>query len=145
MIRRIRTDDDPVLRAQARMVQEVNQNILQLLDDMVETMHQAKGIGLAATQIGLLHRVIVADIGAGVLHLVNPVIHFKAGEALAEEGCLSLPGVRLSVMRALRIEVSGLNRNGERVEMIAEHLLARVIQHEVDHLDGILITDYREI
>ena len=145
MIRRIRTDDDPVLRAQARMVREVNQNTMQLLDDMVETMHQAKGIGLAATQIGLLHRVIVADIGEGALQLVNPVIYFKEGEALAEEGCLSLPGVRLSVTRALRIGVSGLNRSGERVEMTADNLLARVIQHEVDHLDGILITDYREV
>ena len=116
--------------------------VRQLLDDMVETMRQAKGIGLAATQIGLLRRVIVADIGEGAIELVNPAIEQRDGEATAEEGCLSLPGVRVSVKRALRIVASGLDRSGEPVELTAEGLLARVIQHEVDHLDGVLITDY---
>ncbi len=114
------------------------------LDDMLETMRQAKGIGLAATQIGLLHRMIVADIGEGEVELINPVIYFQEGEAIAEEGCLSLPGIRIPVRRALRIGVSGLNRYGEPVDLTLENLLARVIQHEVDHLDGVLIKDHQE-
>ena len=144
MIRKIRVDHDPVLRAQARVVKEVDEHVRRLLDDMLETMRQAKGIGLAATQIGLLRRVIVADIGDGALEMVNPVILYREGEAVADEGCLSLPGCRVPVTRALRIDVQFLNRDGESVEMTVENLLARVIQHEVDHLDGVLIKDFQE-
>ncbi len=145
MIRKIRTDDDPVLRVVARTVKEVNDVTRRTLDDMLETMRHAKGIGLAAPQIGLLHRIIVADIGEGEVELINPVIHFREGEAVAEEGCLSLPGLRVPVRRATRIGVSGLNRLGEPVDLTFENLMARVIQHEVDHLDGTLIKDHQEI
>lgn len=139
MLRRIRTDLDPVLRQRSREVKEVDDHVRRLLDDMAETMRHAKGIGLAAPQIGLLRRVVVTDIGEGLLELINPEILSIKDELVGVEGCLSLPGQKYQVSRALQIVVKALDRQGREFELTADQLLARVIQHELDHLDGILI------
>ncbi|UOF89199.1 peptide deformylase [Fodinisporobacter ferrooxydans] len=141
-IRIIRKTGDPVLRTKAKAVPEVTRHIVKLLDDMRDTMYDAKGIGLAANQIGILKRVIVADVGEGLVELINPEILQRQGEQTASEGCLSIPGVRGEVKRADQIVVTALNRSGERIQIAAEGLLSRCIQHEIDHLNGILFTDY---
>jgi peptide deformylase len=141
-IRIIRKEGDPVLRAKAKPVREVDRHITKLLDDLADTMYDAKGIGLAAPQIGILKRCIVIDIGEGLIELVNPEIVSREGTQLGTEGCLSIPGVRGEVMRSQKVVVRGLNRQGEPVEIEAEDLLSRCLQHEIDHLDGILFTDY---
>lgn len=141
-IRIIRTGNDPALRQIARPVPQVNKAIEKLLDDMAETMYEAEGIGLAAVQVGVAKRVIVMDVGDGLIELVNPEIFSKRGSQTASEGCLSLPGLRGEVERAQTIRLRGLNRHGETVELDATDLLARCAQHEVDHLDGVLFTDY---
>jgi peptide deformylase len=141
-IRLIRKDGDPVLRSLAKPVPEITRHITKLLDDLRDTMYDAKGIGLAAPQIGILKRVIVVDIGTGLIELVNPEIISKEGTQLGTEGCLSIPGVKGEVIRANKVEVHGLDRQGEQVVIQAEGLLARCLQHEIDHLDGILFTDY---
>ncbi|GMA49115.1 peptide deformylase [Alicyclobacillus contaminans] len=143
-IRIIRTGEDPVLRQIAKPVPEVTPAILKLLDDMAETMYHAEGIGLAANQIGIAKRLVVVDVGDdnGRLDLINPEILSSSGSQTDYEGCLSLPGIRGPVTRASHIRVKFTQRSGETVEMDAEGLLARCIQHEVDHLNGILFTDY---
>ncbi|MBA7581080.1 Peptide deformylase [subsurface metagenome] len=109
---------------------------------MVVTMRKTKGVGLAAPQIGILRRLIVVDIGEGVLKLANPEIVESTGRDLMEEGCLSVPGESIEIARATKIVVKGLNAKGEAVIFNAEGLLARVIQHEIDHLNGKLIIDH---
>jgi len=141
-IRIIRIGNDPVLRQVAKPVPTINKAIEKLLDDMAETMREAEGVGLAANQIGILKRIIVMDVGDGLIELVNPEIVTKVGAHVDSEGCLSLPGVRGKVERATQVTVRGLNRQGEAVVYEARDLLARCVQHEVDHLDGILFTDY---
>ncbi len=113
---------------------------------MADTMYDAEGVGLAAPQIGILKRVIVMDVGDehGLIELINPEIIEKDGEQFGPEGCLSIPGLRGDVRRAERVKVKGLNRNGEEIVIEGRELLARCIQHEVDHLDGILYTDLAE-
>ncbi|MCL6457313.1 MAG: peptide deformylase [Gorillibacterium sp.] len=150
-IRIIVKDPDPVLREIAKPVPRMTTNIQKLLDDMAETMYDAPGVGLAAPQIGILKRVIVMDVGDehGLIHLVNPVIVYKEGEQLGVEGCLSIPGLLGDVRRAMKVRVKGLDREGNEIEIEGDELLARCIQHEVDHLNGILFTDvavkvYRE-
>lgn len=142
-IRIIRVGNDPVLRQRAKVVPEINKAIEKLLDDMADTMYDADGIGLAAVQIGVAKRVVVVDVGDGLVELINPEILEKTGGiVVASEGCLSLPGLSGNVPRAAEIKVRALNRDGETVEFEASDLFARAIQHEVDHLDGILFTDY---
>lgn len=150
-IRIIVKEPDPVLREKAKPVPRITPNIQKLLDDMADTMYDAPGVGLAAPQIGILKRVIVMDVGDenGLIHLVNPVIVHKEGEQLGAEGCLSIPGLLGDVKRAQLVRVQGLNREGKEIEIEGEGLLARCIQHEVDHLNGVLFTDvavrvYRE-
>ncbi len=143
-IRVIRTGNDPVLRQIARPVTTVDRFIWMLLRDMAETMYHAHGIGLAAPQIGILRRVIVADVGDGLVELINPQWRLQEGETLAAEGCLSLPGKRGFVTRAQRVVIAGVNRHGQEVALAAQDLLARCLQHEVDHLNGILFVD-REV
>jgi peptide deformylase len=143
-IRIIRTGNDPVLRQIAKPVAQVNRAIHKLLDDMAETMYAAPGIGLAANQIGVAKRLVVIDVEDehGLLEFINPEILEKSGSQKDYEGCLSLPGIRGAVTRAESVTVRALNRNNEPFTLHATGLLARCIQHEVDHLDGILFTDY---
>ncbi|MDP9728430.1 peptide deformylase [Alicyclobacillus tolerans] len=143
-LRVIRTGNDPVLRQVAKPVPVVNEAIRKLLSDMAETMYHAEGIGLAANQIGIAKRIVVMDIGkeSGLIEMVNPEIIEKSGTQRSVEGCLSLPGISGEVTRAAYVRVRALNRQGETFEIEAKDLLARCIQHEIDHLDGILFTDY---
>lgn len=174
---------DPFLRKKCAPVEEVDADILKLLDDMTETMYAARGVGLAATQVGADKRVIVIDVspwyrndgedeegegaedgnkpeeyeegaeppreepaeeeydGPGLMELINPVIVSSEGEAIADEACLSIPGFSSEVKRKYKVVVEAYNREGEPIEIEAEDLLARVFQHEIDHLDGILFID----
>lgn len=135
---------DPVLRKKARPVQKVNAAIRKLLDDMAETMYAAPGVGLAAPQVGISKRVIVVDAqdGRGLLQLINPEI-VEAAEfgVRGTEGCLSIPGYVGEVDRYRRVKVTALDRHGRRIWIDAADWPARVLQHEIDHLDGILYTD----
>jgi peptide deformylase len=143
-LRRIRKFGDPVLRARALPVERFDADLLREVDQMGLLMQDALGIGLAATQVGVLHRVLVfrAYEDDDVRALVNPVIAWTSDELeSAEEGCLSLPGVHVEVERPARVRVSARDAAGEPVELEVEGLRARVIQHEVDHLDGVLILD----
>lgn len=130
-----------VLREKAKEVKEVNSSITKLLDNMVDTMRKAEGVGLAAPQIGVSKRVIVVEVDGVLLELINPVILEKEGSSTAEEGCLSIPNMTGDVTRAAKVQVQGLNRQGEPVDIRAEKLLARALQHEIDHLEGILFID----
>jgi peptide deformylase len=136
---------DPRLRTKARPVETVDDELRSLIDDMFETMYDAPGIGLAATQVDVHQRLLVTDVTADKSEpyvLINPEIIEKDGVTVTEEGCLSVPGYYEEVKRAEHIRVRFLDRNGEEVEMEAEGLLAVCIQHEMDHLDGKLFVDY---
>jgi peptide deformylase len=142
-IKIIRLEGDPVLRQVAKPIPEVTPNIQKLLTDLADTMYDAgNGIGLAATQIGILKRAIVVDVGDGLIELVNPEVLHSEGEQIGAEGCLSIPGVSGDVMRANQVKVKALNRNGEEFTIDAEGLLARCLLHEIDHLNGVLFTDH---
>jgi len=148
-VRRIVTDPDPILRKVAKKVSELELKMpltQQLIDDMIETMHEAPGIGLAAPQVGIGKRIIVVHVGEdkGPYAVVNPVLSDFEGEAVAIEGCLSIPGIIGDVKRAERCTITGLDRKGKKFHLEADGLLARCFQHEVDHLDGVLITDKAE-
>lgn len=132
---------DPVLRRIAHPVKEVNENIKKLLDNMAETLYHAKGVGLAAPQVGISKRVIVVDIGEGLFKLVNPEIVASSGIQDGAEGCLSLPDVVGNVKRSERVTVKALDENGDEVTIEATGYLARAFQHEIDHLNGIIFTD----
>ncbi|QQE80736.1 peptide deformylase [Alicyclobacillus sp. SO9] len=142
-IRIIRTGNDPVLRDKAKPVPKINKAIEKLLDDMAQTMYDADGIGLAANQIGIAKQIVVADVGDGLFELINPEIIERSEETdAAHEACLSLPGLRGVVTRPSRIRFRYTDRNGNEKELEAGELFARCIQHEIDHLHGILFTDY---
>ncbi|MDR6227230.1 peptide deformylase [Desmospora profundinema] len=140
-IRKIVFVPDPILKEKAKPVTKFNARLHKLLDDMADTMYDAPGVGLAAPQVGILKRVIVLDDGEGLIEVVNPVLEDLEGEQLGPEGCLSIPGLQGDVRRAERLRVKGQDRNGEPIEMEAEGYLARIFQHEVDHLNGVLFTD----
>ncbi|WP_409345284.1 peptide deformylase [Paenibacillus sp. MBLB4367] len=134
---------DPILRSKAKAVTELNDKIFKLLDDMAETLYAAEGrAGLAAPQVGTLRRVIVMDCGEGLVELINPKIVDRSGEQLGPEACLSFPGYVGSVKRANEVTVETLNRQGETVTLKGEGFLARCMQHEIDHLDGVLFIDH---
>lgn len=139
--RKLRFGEDPMLRKKSREVKEIDSKIIQLLDDMNETMVRANGIGLASPQIGILKRVIVVDIGEGLIELINPEIIEESGIQNGQEGCLSIPSKVGYVDRPEFVKVIGLNRHGESVTYEANGLLATVFCHEIDHLDGILFID----
>jgi peptide deformylase len=130
-----------VLRGRSEPVRAVDRRIRRLVADMLRSMRRAQGIGLAAPQIGVPLRVVVADIGTGPLAIINPRLRRRAGTDVGVEGCLSIPGVYGDVRRAKRIEVEGRTIRGRAVVVRSEDLLARVWQHEIDHLNGILFTD----
>ena len=140
-LRTVRLDGDPVLRKKAQKVKRVDGATLSLLRDMADTMYNNNGIGLAGNQIGVLQRVIVVDDGDGLLMLVNPVITERDGNECKEEGCLSVPEIYGDVERATYVKIKALDEKGNRVELEAHDLLARILQHEIDHLDGKLFTD----
>ena len=136
---------DPRLRTRASPVESVDDGLRSLIDDLFETMYEAPGIGLAATQVNVHKRVLVVDVSADKSEpcaLINPVILEKDGVTATEEGCLSVPGYYEEVERAEHIRVKFIDRNGDDVEMEAEGLLAVCIQHEMDHLEGKLFVDY---
>ena len=138
----IRKIGDDVLRKVCRPVEEITPRIHTLLDDMVETMRHAEGVGLAAPQVGILRRIVVIEVEEGeVLELINPRIVATAGEQEGAEGCLSVPGRRGVVKRPKHVTVRALNRHGEEIEISGSDLLARAFCHELDHLDGKLYVD----
>lgn len=129
-----------VLRTRAKEVKEITREIQKLIDDMVETMYQAKGVGLAAPQVGIHLRVIIVDTPQGALPVVNPEIVSISGKKIKEEeGCLSVPGFFFSLARSQKVRIQGISRDGKRLTMEAEDLVARIFQHEIDHLNGRLI------
>ncbi|HIS91432.1 MAG TPA: peptide deformylase [Candidatus Alectryocaccomicrobium excrementavium] len=140
-IRKILKIGDETLRKHARPVTEVDRRTRQLLDDMAETMYAADGAGLAAPQVGILRRVVVIDVGEGLIELVNPEIVASEGEQHQAEGCLSVPGKRGVVARPAKVTVRALNRRGKPVEIVGEGFLATALCHEIDHLDGVLYVD----
>jgi peptide deformylase len=164
-LRKILTYPDPFLRKKCAPVEEIDGEVLRLLDDMAETMYEARGVGLAASQIGVDKRVVVIDIspryldtdeeeeeeageelkagyeGPGLIELINPEIISSDGEIIAEEACLSIPGFTSDVKRKQKVRIEAYNREGEPIEIEAEDLLARVFQHEIDHLNGVLFID----
>lgn len=141
-LRQILNDNHPVLRQSAREVININSGVLRLFDDMIETMREAEGVGLAANQVGVSKRILIASPdGESVVELINPTCVENEGEEVGVEGCLSIPGQYGEVPRAERIKVKALNREGLEIYLEAEGLLARILQHEIDHLDGILFTD----
>lgn len=137
----IRRFPDPVLRRKAIPVERPTKKLNRLIKDMLETMYSADGIGLAAPQVGILQRIIVVDIGRGPLVLLNPEILESRGQETDVEGCLSLPGVTRYVTRPAEILVQGYDERNRGVRFQADGLLARAIQHEIDHLEGILLVD----
>jgi len=137
----IRKEGDPVLRQKAQPVPKVTKRIVKLLQDMEETMYAADGVGLAAPQVGVSERLIVVAVGDGPIHLVNPVLIAAEGSVVDVEGCLSIPGVVGYVERAQKVVVDGLDMKGRPRRVEAEDWLARALQHEIDHLDGILFID----
>ncbi len=140
-LRVIRTDEDPLLRKISKPVKNINERITSLLDDMVETMYKANGIGLAAPQVGILRRVITVDVGEGVYKMINPEILEEKGSEVDIEGCLSVPNFNGTVERPSEIKVKYLDEKGEEHTIEAKGLFARCICHEVDHLNGILFSD----
>jgi peptide deformylase len=146
MIRPILRYPAPVLHQKAVEVPGVTPAVVTLIDDLVQTMHGASGVGLAAPQIGLSERVFVIDLSVGrtpgdLIALVNPTFVRRDGMQLEEEGCLSVPGFHATVARPLHAVIRGLDRNGQERTIEAHGLLARALQHEMDHLDGILFID----
>lgn len=161
-LRKILTYPDPFLRKKCAPVEEIDGEVLKLLDDMAETMYGARGVGLAASQIGADKRVVVIDIsprnieadeeveeeeeeteyeGPGLIELINPEIISSVGQVIAEEACLSIPGFTSDVKRKQRVVIEAYNREAQLIEIEASELLARVFQHEIDHLDGRLYID----
>lgn len=140
-IRDIRLDSDPILRKKSREIENIDSRILELLDDLTDTMYVAEGVGIAAPQIGVLRRAIVVDIGEGPIKMINPNIVLEEGSEIKPEGCLSVPGYTGLVERPFKVNVEYIDENGVEVFLEAQELLARAICHEIDHLNGILYTD----
>ncbi len=136
---------DETLRKVCRPVEKITPRILTLLDDMIETMHAADGVGLAAPQVGVLRRVVVIETpDEGLFELINPKIIAFSGEQISEEGCLSVPGRYGTTKRPMHVTVKAMNRNGETVTYTGSGLLAKAFCHELDHLDGKLYIDIAE-
>jgi len=141
----IRVLGDPVLRKETDVVEDVNDDIRKLIADMFETMYAAEGIGLAAPQVGRTERITVMDVEGAKYALINPEIIEREGISRGEEGCLSIPDVFGEVNRATSVTVRALNEKGEEIEVMGAELLARCLQHEIDHLHGKLFLDYLSV
>lgn len=139
--RTIRLGNDEVLRKISKPVKEITKNVITLLDDMADTMYEANGVGLAAPQVGILKRIVIIDIGDGLIEMINPELLEVKGEQTGEEGCLSLPGRCSIVTRPNYAKAKAMNRLGEEFVIEGEGLMARAICHELDHLDGVLYID----
>ncbi|MBP2650175.1 MAG: def1 [Firmicutes bacterium] len=137
----IRKAGDKILKEIAAPVAKIDKRIRRLLDDMAQTMYAADGVGLAAPQVGLSLRIVVIDVGDGLVELINPVITETKGCVKAQEGCLSIPGVMGEVERYAEVTVEALDRNGKKIQLLGTDLLARAFQHEIDHLEGVLFID----
>jgi peptide deformylase len=135
----IRTFPDPVLRSAARAVDDVDGDVRRLIDDMLETMYEAPGVGLAAPQIGVSLRVIVFDIGEGPHHMINPELVETSGSWTFDEGCLSVPDRYWSIKRDGFARAKGIDGDGKEIEYAGEELMGRVLQHEIDHIEGTLL------
>jgi peptide deformylase len=135
----IRVFGDPVLRTPTREVTEFDGALKRLADDMLETMYAAPGVGLAANQVGIQKRMFVYDVGEGPGFVVNPTIHETVGEWTYEEGCLSVPGLYWPIVRPKQVHLTGYDLDGKELELEADDLMARMLQHECDHLDGTLL------
>lgn len=142
---KIRTIGDDILRAGTKQVPSVSEYHRKLLSEMARLMYEVSGVGLAAPQIGVDQSLFVADAGSGLYKIINPKVIKKEGSQVMEEGCLSVPGVGVKVKRFKKITIEALDQDGKCVVIEAEDLLARVFQHEIDHLNGKLIVDYASI
>jgi len=140
-LRNIRVNEDPILRKISKVVKNFDERTQILIDDMLHTMYDANGVGLAAPQVGILKRVVVIDIGDGPIILINPEIVEANGEVKDVEGCLSVPGKQGNVIRPQYVKVKAEDRDGNSIEIQGEDFLARALCHEIDHLNGILYTD----
>ncbi|MTI69935.1 MAG: peptide deformylase [Firmicutes bacterium] len=140
-IRKLRYEGDPILRKKSRNVDKISDRVITLLNDMEETMHKEEGVGLAAPQVGILKKLVVIDIGEGTIKLINPMIIHTEGEEIDVEGCLSVPDKSGKVKRPKKVKVKYQNINGDEKLIEGEGLLARVLCHEIDHLEGILYID----
>ena len=140
-LRQIRIQGDPVLTKQCKPITQMTEKLQVLIDDMIETMYEANGGGLAAPQVGILKRLVVIDVGDGLLVMINPLIIETSGEQTGDEGCLSLPGKAGLVTRPNYVKARFLDEDMEECEIEATELLARCICHEVDHLDGHMYTE----
>ncbi|MDD6428264.1 MAG: peptide deformylase [Lachnospiraceae bacterium] len=143
-LREIRIDGDPVLEKVCKPVKEMTPRLKELVDDMLETMYDANGVGLAAPQVGVLRRIVVIDVGDGPYVLVNPEIIEKDGEQTGQEGCLSVPGKYGIVTRPMHVRAKALDKDMKEYEIDAEGLFARAVCHELDHLDGKMYTELVE-
>ena len=140
-IRKIRLEQDPILRKQSKEIPAITQNVRTLVQDMLDTMYEAEGVGLAAPQVGILKRLVVIDVGDGPIVMINPKILETEGEQDGTEGCLSCPGVVGNVVRPNYVKAEATNLEGEIFQIEGEELLARAICHELDHLNGHLFID----
>ena len=143
-LRTIRIQGDPVLTKKCREINEMTPKIKELIDDMLDTMYEANGVGLAGPQVGVLKRIVVIDIGEGPVVMINPVILEKSGEQTGDEGCLSLPGKAGTVTRPNYVKARAFDENMEEYEIERTELMARAICHEIDHLDGHMYTEIVE-
>ena len=143
-LREIRIQGDPVLNKVCRPVETLTPRLQELIDDMLDTMYDAQGVGLAAPQVGVLRRIVVIDVGEGPIVMINPEILETAGEQCGMEGCLSVPGKAAEVTRPNFVKAKALNENMEEFIIEGEELLARAICHELDHLDGHMYTEIAE-
>ena len=140
-LRTIRIQGDPVLTKKCREITEMTPKIKELIDDMLDTMYEANGVGLAGPQVGVLKRIVVIDIGEGPVVMINPVILEKSGEQTGDEGCLSLPGKAGTVTRPNYVKARAFDENMEEYEIEGTELMARAICHEIDHLAGHMYTE----
>ena len=138
----IRVIGDPVLRVKATEITEITENLARLTQDMLSTMYSAPGIGLAAPQVGVQKRLFVYDWGSGPGALINPEIKDADGEWVFEEGCLSIPGLSWELLRPKQVHIVGVDLEGKEVSFEADELESRLFQHEMDHLDGVLLVDH---
>ena len=137
----VRTYGDPVLRQVAKPIENVDGALVQLVDDMVDTMYEAEGVGLAATQVGVQRRLFVYELDDGPKAIINPEIVESSGELYHDEACLSIPGLRIGIVRPATVLLKGVDLDGNELTIEADDFMGRMFQHEVDHLDGVLMVE----